>query len=62
MRILKTLTDWFGFDPIEPRRHPEIPMTPLRTLFESEVNKQHRRTTAIDRDRDVNAKNLGRIE
>ena len=56
----KALFEWLGIDPIEPRRHPEIPMAPLRTLFESDLKKQHRRNTAIDRDLDLNARNLGR--
>lgn len=58
--IRKTLREWFGFDPVEPPRHPEIRITPLSTLFESDINKQRRRTAAIDRDNEMNARNLGR--
>ena len=58
--MFKTLMEWFGFDPIEPRRHPEIKMM-RPTLFDSEVKKQQRRRfSTIDRDRRTNDHNLGR--
>ena len=57
--MFKTLLEWFGFDPVEPPRHPEIPTTPMRTIFDSELAKQRRRTP-IARDLDLNARSLGR--
>jgi hypothetical protein len=56
--MFKTLIEWLGFDPIERPRHPEVRTMP-RTLFDSDLSKQVRKT-AIDRDIEINDRNLGR--